>query len=85
MKRDEYIDVRWFVGCVTAFAGALLGWGFAELCWRAAHPGLHRWPPARSDAYWLMAIFCSVALAFVGLALVRWRDLPADDESRLSE
>ena len=81
MKANDTVTIRWVVGWIAMVVGALLGWGFAELAWRHAHPhGVYTFggPPIRGLDYWISAMLCSLTGATIGLALVRFQDLPAD-------
>jgi hypothetical protein len=75
------LPIRPFVGWAALVVGLLLGWAFAEFCWRNAMAvGIGHWGrPSRTFSYYLLAILCSISLGVVGLALARFRDLPADE------
>jgi hypothetical protein len=74
---DGSISVRCFLGFVAMIFGALLGWGLVELAWQHVNQGIHMWIlPVRGWGYVAIAALCSLSGSAVGLALVRFRDLP---------
>ena len=81
MQDDDSVSLLSLLGFVAMILGALLGWGLVELFWQQAFNqgfGGHS-RPVRGWGYTLTAAACSISLAAVGLALVRFRDLPSGE------
>ena len=78
MKSTGPITLRQFLGFLRRDSRRLLGWGLVEIFWQQAYnQGIHMWVrPVRGWGYVVIAALCSLSIATVALAVVRFRDLP---------
>ena len=78
MKHE--ISFRCLAGWIAMLVGAVVGWCVAEFFWGLTHPyGVNMWaPPIRGLEFYIPAVFCAISGSALGLALARFKDLPAD-------
>lgn len=86
MNDDESKNVRRILGYVAMVVGALVGWAIADWSWRFHIPRGFGWnAPQRDWSFVFIGILCSLALATLALAVVRFRDLPNGNSNDFNE
>jgi TRAP-type C4-dicarboxylate transport system permease small subunit len=83
MDKNADAAGRRLLGWIAMIVGAAFGWGVADLGWQFTHHlgvGVTAFggPPVRGWDYYVIAVFCAIAGAALGLAAARFRELPAD-------